>query len=133
ARLVFTLLDAGPRSRAVDACQKTDCKRGCASGFHATMTTRAALRAALARKKIIVAPGVWDGMTALLAKEAGFSACRVAGSAIAHMRFGRPDVGLVSMSEMADSVAAMRDRVDIALVVDADTGYGNALNVTRTV
>jgi len=97
------------------------------------VTTRSALRAALKGTKIIVAPGVWDGMTALLAKEAGFTACCVSGSAIANMRFGRPDVGLVTMSEMADSVAAMRDRVDIALVVDGDTGYGNALNVTRTV
>ena len=97
------------------------------------MTTRSALREQLAGPDIIVAPGVWDGMSALLAQEAGFKACCVSGSAISNMRFGRPDVGLVSMSEMADSIAAMRDRVEIALVVDGDTGYGNALNVARTV
>ncbi len=97
------------------------------------MTSRSQLRRQLAGPDIIVTPGVWDGMSALLAQEAGFTACCVSGSAIANMRFGRPDVGLVSMSEMAESVAAMRDRVDIALVVDGDTGYGNALNVSRTV
>jgi len=97
------------------------------------MTSRSQLRRQLAGPDIIVTPGVWDGMSALLAQEAGFTACCVSGSAIANMRFGRPDVGLVSMSEVAESVAAMRDRVDIALVVDGDTGYGNALNVSRTV
>ena len=97
------------------------------------MSSRSALRQRLAGPDIIVAPGVWDGMSALLVQEAGFAACCISGSAIANMRFGRPDVGLVSMSEMADSLAAIRDRVDIALVVDGDTGYGNALNVSRTV
>ena len=97
------------------------------------MTTRPALRRQLAGPDIIVAPGVWDGMSALLAQEAGFAACCISGSAISNMRFGRPDVGLVTMSEMAETIAVIRDRVDIALVVDGDTGYGNALNVARTV
>lgn len=97
------------------------------------MNARSWLRCALKGNKIIVAPGVWDGMTALLVQEAGLGACCVSGSAIANMRFGRPDIGLVSMSEIADTVAAIRDRVDIALVVDGDTGFGNALNVMRTV
>jgi 2-methylisocitrate lyase-like PEP mutase family enzyme len=97
------------------------------------MKSRIALRRALAGDKIIIAPGVWDGMSALLVQEAGLQACCVSGSATANMRFGRPDVGLVSMSEVAETVAVIRDRVDIALVVDADTGFGNALNVMRTV
>ncbi len=97
------------------------------------MSTRSKFRRALKGDKCIIAPGVWDAMTALLVQEAGMEACCVSGSAIANMRFGRPDVGLVSMSEVADTVAAMRDRVEIALVVDGDTGFGNALNVTRTV
>ena len=97
------------------------------------MSARRELRQRLAGGSIIVAPGIWDGMTALLAQQAGFSACCVSGSAISNMRFGRPDVGLVSMSEVAETVAAIRDRVGIALVVDADTGFGNALNVMRTV
>jgi 2-methylisocitrate lyase-like PEP mutase family enzyme len=97
------------------------------------MSPRSKLRQRLSQERIIVAPGVWDAMTALLVQEAGLDACCVSGSAIANMRFGRPDVGLVSMSEVADAVGAMRDRVDIALVVDGDTGFGNALNVMRTV
>jgi len=97
------------------------------------MSTRAEFRHALRGDKIIIAPGVWDGMSALLVQEAGMAACCVSGSAIANMRFGRPDIGLVSMSEVAETVGIIRDRVDIALVVDGDTGFGNALNVTRTV
>ena len=62
------------------------------------MSTRADLRCALTGERIILAPGVWDGMSALLAQEAGLTACCVSGSAIANMRFGRPDIGLVSMS-----------------------------------
>lgn len=97
------------------------------------MSTRSDLRRRLEGNKIIVAPGVWDGMSALLVQEAGLGACCVSGSAIANMRFGRPDIGLVSMSEVAETVGVIRDRVSIALVVDGDTGFGNALNVTRTV
>jgi 2-methylisocitrate lyase-like PEP mutase family enzyme len=97
------------------------------------MSIRADLRKALAGERIILAPGVWDGMSALLAQEAGLKACCVSGSAIANMRFGRPDIGLVSMSEVAETVGIIRDRVEIALVVDGDTGFGSALNVMRTV
>src|ERR1700754_3075732 len=91
------------------------------------------LRSRLARKPIVVAPGVYDAFTALVGTQAGFSALYVSGAAIAYTRLGRPDIGLVSMSEVADTVALIRDRVDVHLIVDADTGYGNALNVVRTV
>ena len=91
------------------------------------------LRARLARPPILVAPGVYDPLTALLAEKAGFEALYVSGAAIAYTRLGRPDIGLVSMSEVVDTVALIRDRVRAHLVVDADTGYGNALNVQRTV
>ena len=97
------------------------------------MRSRSELRRALKGDRIIIAPGVWDGMSALLVQEAGLAACCVSGSAIANMRFGRPDIGLVSMNEVAETVGIIRDRVDIALVVDGDTGFGNALNVMRTV
>lgn len=97
------------------------------------MSTRRDLRRALRGDRIIVAPGVWDGMSALLVQEAGLTACCISGSAIANMRFGRPDIGLVSMSEVAETVAVIRDRVNIALVVDGDTGFGTALNLMRTV
>jgi 2-methylisocitrate lyase-like PEP mutase family enzyme len=91
------------------------------------------LRARLARPPILIAPGVYDALTALLAEKAGFEALYVSGAAIAYTRLGRPDIGLVSMSEVVDIVALIRDRVHAHLVVDADTGYGNALNVQRTV
>ena len=91
------------------------------------------LRSRLARKPIVVAPGVYDAFTALLAARAGFSTLYVSGAAIAYTRLGRPDIGLVGMSEVADTLASIRDRVNAHLIVDADTGYGNALNVERTV
>jgi len=91
------------------------------------------LRARLASPPILVAPGVYDPLTALIAVQAGFEALYVSGAAIAYTKLGRPDIGLVSLSEVVDTVTLIRDRVDAYLVVDADTGYGNALNVERTV
>jgi len=90
------------------------------------------LRSRLMRKPIVVAPGVYDAFTALVAEQSGFSTLYVSGAAISYTRLGRPDIGLVSMSEMVEIVGVMRDRVDADLIVDADTGYGNALNVGRT-
>ena len=97
------------------------------------MTDAVNLRTRLARKPIVVAPGVFDALTAHLAEQAGFSTLYVSGAAIAYTRLGRPDIGLVAMSEVVDTTAMIRDRVGASLVVDADTGYGNALNVSRTV
>ncbi len=91
------------------------------------------LRSRLNRKPIVVAPGTYDAFTALIATQAGFSTLYVSGAAIAYTRLGRPDIGLVSMSEVANTLGLIRDRVDAHLIVDADTGYGNALNVARTV
>jgi 2-methylisocitrate lyase-like PEP mutase family enzyme len=91
------------------------------------------LRSRLARKPIVVAPGVYDPFTALVATQAGFATLYVSGAAIAYTRLGRPDIGLVDMTEVAQTAALIRDRVDAHLIVDADTGYGNALNVVRTV
>ena len=95
--------------------------------------TETTLHARLARPPIVIAPGVFDPLTALLAERAGFEAVYVSGAAIAYTRLGRPDIGLVSMSEVVDTVGLIRDRVGVHLIVDADTGYGNALNVERTV
>src|SRR5438874_2213297 len=92
----------------------------------------ATLRARISRKPIVVAPGVYDPFTALVATQAGFETLYVSGAAIAYTRLGRPDIGLVSMSEVAETVTLIRDRVEAHLIVDADTGYGNAVNVTRT-
>src|SRR5512136_3046320 len=95
--------------------------------------TSTSLRTRLARLPILIAPGVYDPLTSLIAEQAGFEALYVSGAAIAYTRLGRPDIGLVSMSEVVETVALIRDRVCAHLVVDADTGYGNALNVERTV
>lgn len=92
-----------------------------------------AFRDRLASGRIVVAPGVYDALTAALAEAAGFEALYLSGAALAYTRLGRPDIGLVSMAEVADTLALVRDRVGCRLVVDADTGYGNALNVQRTV
>jgi 2-methylisocitrate lyase-like PEP mutase family enzyme len=97
------------------------------------MTQEDSLSARLTRKPIVVAPGVYDAFTALVAEQSAFKTLYVSGAAIAYTRLGRSDIGLVSMSEVADVVAMIRDRVAAALIVDADTGYGNALNVARTV
>ena len=94
---------------------------------------RRPLSARLARPPILIAPGVYDSLTALIAEHAGFEALYVSGAAIAYTRLGRPDIGLVTMGEVVETVALIRDRVGAHLIVDADTGYGNALNVERTV
>ena len=94
------------------------------------MTT---LRKMLHAREIVVAPGVYDALVALIAEQAGARALYLSGAAIAYTRFGRPDIGLVSMAEVADTIAALRDRVALPLIVDVDNGFGNALNVQRTV
>jgi 2-methylisocitrate lyase-like PEP mutase family enzyme len=97
------------------------------------MTDAVNLRTRLTRKPIVIAPGIFDALTAHIAEQAGFSTLYVSGAAIAYTRLGRPDIGLVSMSEVADTIGTIRDRVSAHLVVDADTGFGNALNVSRTI
>jgi 2-methylisocitrate lyase-like PEP mutase family enzyme len=91
------------------------------------------LRQRLSQRPIVIAPGIYDALTASIASAAGFEALYLSGAAIAYTKLGRPDIGLVSMSEVADTLMTVRERVDAALIVDADTGYGNALNVERTV
>ena len=90
------------------------------------------LRDRLTRPEILIAPGVYDGLTATLAEQAGFEALYLSGAAVAYTRLGRPDIGLTSVSEMADTMALVRDRVALPVIIDADTGFGNALNAQRT-
>jgi 2-methylisocitrate lyase-like PEP mutase family enzyme len=97
------------------------------------MTPSDTLRSRLSKPPIVVAPGIYDPLTALLATQAGFHSLYISGAAIAYTRLGRPDIGLVSVSEVNETVSLIRDRVDADLIVDADNGYGNALNVERTV
>jgi 2-methylisocitrate lyase-like PEP mutase family enzyme len=82
---------------------------------------------------IVVAPGIYDALTASLAVAAGFEAVYLSGAAIAYTRLGAPDIGLVSMAEVAQTLSLVRERIEAPIIVDADTGYGNALNVVRTV
>lgn len=90
------------------------------------------LKARLRRQEILVAPGVYDGLTASLATDAGFEALYLSGAAVAYTRLGRPDIGLSTCSEMADTMALIADRTDTPVIIDADTGFGNALNAQRT-
>jgi 2-methylisocitrate lyase-like PEP mutase family enzyme len=97
------------------------------------MTQSNTLRSRLSKPPIVIAPGIYDPLTALIATQAGFDTLYISGAAIAYTRLGRPDIGLVSLSEVIETVALIHDRVDASLIVDADNGYGNALNVERTV
>ncbi|MDG1211764.1 MAG: isocitrate lyase/phosphoenolpyruvate mutase family protein [Paracoccaceae bacterium] len=81
----------------------------------------------------LLAPGVYDALSALLAQRGNAEAVYLSGASIAYTRFGRPDIGLVTMTEVAEVIAAIADRIDIPMIVDADNGFGNALNVQRTV
>ncbi|SLN71391.1 isocitrate lyase/PEP mutase family protein [Oceanibacterium hippocampi] len=91
------------------------------------------LRTRLKSSEILIAPGVYDGLTATLAEQAGFEALYLSGAAVAYTRLGRPDIGLTSVTEMAETMALVRDRVKLPVIIDADTGFGNALNAQRTI
>ena len=91
------------------------------------------LRSHLISGRRIVMPGVFDALSALIAAQAGFEGVFLSGSALAYTQLGQPDVGLVTLSEVADALARIRDRISIPILVDADSGFGNALNVARTV
>ena len=90
------------------------------------------LKGRLQKNEILVAPGVYDGLTAALATDAGFEALYLSGAAVAYTRLGRPDIGLSTASEMADTMALIADRTPLPVIIDADTGFGNALNTQRT-
>ena len=96
------------------------------------MTEATTLRSRLEERAILTVPGVYDGLSALLAEQAGAEAVYLSGASIAYTRLGRPDIGLVDMTEVAETLAAVRERVACPIIVDADTGFGNALNVQRT-
>ncbi len=82
---------------------------------------------------IITAPGVYDALGALIAEQAGFEALYISGASLAYTQLGRPDIGYLGLQDVARTVGLVSDRVDLPLIVDADTGFGNALNVKRTV
>ena len=85
------------------------------------------------KTETLLAPGIYDALSGLIAEQSGAQAVYLSGASIAYTRFGRSDLGLVSVSEVHDTLAAVTDRIKIPIIVDADTGFGNALNVQRTV
>ena len=91
------------------------------------------LKTRLAQAQPLLAPGVYDALTALVAEQAGFEALYLSGASIAYTRLGRSDVGLTTFTEVQDTLARITERVAVPVIVDADTGFGNALNVQRTV
>jgi 2-methylisocitrate lyase-like PEP mutase family enzyme len=99
------------------------------------MDPYAALAAAIPgfeRGKTLSVPGVWDGLSIRLVEQAGFPAAFLSGGALSMARHGRPDVGLVTLAELATTVSVIREVSDLPMIVDADTGFGNALNAQRT-
>jgi len=96
------------------------------------MNSRQTLRQLLKRDKLLVAPGCFDGLSARLVEEAGFAAAYLSGGAVARS-MGIPDIGLVTLSETIDRAAQVVAAVKIPIIADADTGYGNAVNLVRTV
>ena len=97
------------------------------------MTTAPSLKTRLATPDILLAPGVYDALSALVAEQAGFQALYLSGASIAYTRLGRSDIGLTTFTEVADTLARITERVRLPVIVDADTGFGNALNTQRTV
>ncbi|MBF0277218.1 MAG: isocitrate lyase/phosphoenolpyruvate mutase family protein [SAR324 cluster bacterium] len=97
------------------------------------MTMIPSLKQQLVHPDIVLAPGIYDALGALLAQEAGFSTLYLSGASIAYSKFASPDIGLVSMNEVAATISSIKERINLPLIVDADTGFGNAMNVARTV
>lgn len=97
------------------------------------LTSSVKLKDKLHAKEIVVAPGVYDALGASLAQSAGFDTVYLSGASLAYTKLGQPDIGLLSFTEIADSLWRIRDRTDLSIVADCDTGFGNALNAMRCV
>lgn len=97
------------------------------------VTSTVKLKDKLHAKEIVVAPGVYDALGASLAQSAGFDTVYLSGASLAYTKLGQPDIGLLSFTEIADSLWRIRDRTDLSIVADCDTGFGNALNAMRCV
>src|ERR1700680_3045710 len=91
------------------------------------------LRQSFTRSGLLIAPGAYDGLTARLVELAGFSVVYATGAGISNSQLALADVGLITMAEMLDQVRKMTGAVKIPVICDIDTGYGNAVNLYRTV
>jgi 2-methylisocitrate lyase-like PEP mutase family enzyme len=97
------------------------------------MSNSRRLRDLLARRAATTVPGAANALFARLIEDLGFEAVYLTGAGIANMQLGVPDIGLTTMTEVRDTIAAIADAVSVPIIVDADTGYGNAVNMVRTV
>jgi 2-methylisocitrate lyase-like PEP mutase family enzyme len=97
------------------------------------VTNASQLRELLAGDELIVAPGVYDGVSAALVSKLGFSAAYMTGAGVVASAYGLPDIGRATLTEMADRARVLSGLLDVPLIADADTGYGSPINVIRTV
>lgn len=95
--------------------------------------SRKQFRERLRSREILIVPGAYDALTAKFVEHAGFAAVYLSGAGISYSTLGQPDMGLVSFSEMVEALRRVSQAVSIPVIADADNGYGNALNVRRTV
>lgn len=107
--------------------------RGEGPGSNGAAARAARLRAVLAAPGPLVLPGVFDGISALLAQKAGFPALYLTGYGVSASAFGLPDAGLLGLGEMSERLFALTRRLDVPVLADADTGYGGLLNVDHTI
>ncbi len=91
------------------------------------------IKSLLQKSSCLLAPGIYDSFSALIAEQAGFEAAYLSGASIAYTRLGKSDVGLTTYTEVEQTLSRITDRIDLPVIVDADTGFGNALNVIRTI
>jgi 2-methylisocitrate lyase-like PEP mutase family enzyme len=91
------------------------------------------LKERIAQDKVLLAPGVYDALSALIAEQTGFEALYLSGASIAYTLLGRSDIGLTTFTEVQQTLSHITDRVSLPVIVDGDTGFGNALNTQRTV
>jgi 2-methylisocitrate lyase-like PEP mutase family enzyme len=97
------------------------------------MTTRKTLKTLVEARRGVLVPGAFNALSAKVIEDLGFEAIYVTGAGVTNMWFGMPDQGFMGLHEIADHTARIRDAVSVPLIVDADTGFGNALNVRHTV
>ena len=97
------------------------------------MTLSVKLKTRLSQNNILVIPGIYDALSGLIAEQSGHEALFLSGSAVSYSQLGQPDVGLVTMSEMADACMRVTDRINIPVLVDVDSAFGNAAHATRTI
>lgn len=98
-----------------------------------SQTTKQILRDKVNARKGLLVPGAFNALSARVIADLGFEALYITGAGVTNMYFGMPDQGFIGLNELADHTARIRDAVEIPLIVDADTGFGNALNVRHTI